>query len=85
MATSNDDVLEYEGNEAKAKELINSASVIFCLDFNDLRRTDMMYEALNEASTTFVMIDHHQDPSDFATSCSLYLVYLQQLNSFMNL
>ena len=62
----NDDVLEYEGNEAKAKELIKSASIIFCLDFNDLRRTDMMYEALNEASATFVMIDHHQDPSDFA-------------------
>ncbi|GIR13390.1 MAG: hypothetical protein CM15mP23_19650 [Cryomorphaceae bacterium] len=36
------------------------------MDFNDLRRTDMMCKALEQSSGKFVMIDHHQDPSDFA-------------------
>ena len=62
----NDDVIEFEGNEELAKQHINEAQLIFCLDFNDLRRTDMMCKALEQSSGKFVMIDHHQDPSDFA-------------------
>ena len=61
----NDDVVEFEGNEELANN-INEAELIFCLDFNDLRRTDMMCKALEQSSGKFVMIDHHQDPSDFA-------------------
>ena len=33
----NDDVVEFEGNEELAKQLINEAELIFCLDFNDLQ------------------------------------------------
>ena len=55
----NDDVVEFEGNEELAKQLINEAELIFCLDFNDLRRTDMMSKALEQSSGKFVMIDHH--------------------------
>ena len=62
----NGDVLEFEGNEEKAQVLIDAAELIFCLDFNDLGRTDMMCEALEGASAKYVMIDHHQEPSDFA-------------------
>jgi len=62
----NENVLEFEGNEKKAQVLIDAAELIFCLDFNDLRRTDMMCEALESASSKYVMIDHHQEPSDFA-------------------
>ncbi len=60
------DVVEFEGNEEKAQVLIDAADLIFCLDFNDLRRTDMMCAALEGASAKYVMIDHHQEPSDFA-------------------
>jgi len=63
---NNNDVLEFEGNEERANTLIDTSSMIFCLDFNDLRRTDMMCESLQRSKATFVMIDHHQDPSDFA-------------------
>lgn len=62
----NSEVLEYEGNEEEANKLISGSDLIFCLDFNDLKRTDMMQEALENASAKYVMIDHHQDPSDFA-------------------
>ena len=62
----NKEVVEYEGNEKNANTRIDSAELIFCLDFNDLGRTDMMSESLQNSTATFVMIDHHQDPSDFA-------------------
>lgn len=62
----NEDVLEFEGNEERANTLIDSAELIFCLDFNDLSRTDMMCDSLEKTSATFIMIDHHQDPSEFA-------------------
>jgi len=62
----NEEVLEYEGNEFEATGYINNADLIFCLDFNDLRRTDMMCEALENTSAQKVMIDHHQEPKDFA-------------------
>lgn len=62
----NSDVLEYEGNEEDAQGKIDEADLIFCLDFNDLRRTDMMCSALESANAKYVMIDHHQEPSDFA-------------------
>ena len=72
-----DIVVEYEKETAKAQELIKAASIIFCLDFNDLKRTDMMAAALDAAEAKMVMIDHHQEPTDFAdftfsvpTACS---------------
>ena len=43
---NNNDVLEFEGNEERANTLIDTSSMIFCLDFNDLQRTDMMCESL---------------------------------------
>tara|TARA_B110000444_G_scaffold63106_1_gene59039 strand:- start:1482 stop:2528 length:1047 start_codon:yes stop_codon:yes gene_type:complete len=61
----NEIVIEFEGNEKKAEKLIQQADLIFCLDFNDLRRTDMMFDYLEKATAKYVMIDHHQDPSSF--------------------
>jgi len=62
----NEDVLEFEGNETIANAQIEAADLIFCLDYNDLSRTDMMCAALEAASAKKVMIDHHQEPKDFA-------------------
>ena len=65
----NDIVIEFEGNEQKAEKLIQQAELIFCLDFNDLKRTDMMFNSLEKANAKYVMIDHHQDPSSFSDFC----------------
>lgn len=62
----NDEVVEYEGNEELGNKMIDEADLIFCLDFNDLSRTDMMAESLSSSEAKFIMIDHHQEPSDFA-------------------
>jgi phosphoesterase RecJ-like protein len=42
------------------------AKIIFCLDYNGLDRIDDMKKALEYSKATFVMIDHHLYPEDFA-------------------
>ena len=62
----NKEVINFEWEKSRAKTLINQADVIFTLDFNDLSRTFTMQESLEKASADFVMIDHHQQPDDYA-------------------
>lgn len=62
----NDTVVNFEKENSKAKALIEEATVIFTLDFNDLSRVGQMESALQESKADFVMIDHHQQPSDYA-------------------
>ena len=50
-----------------ARTLMRDADLVFCLDFNDPKRVDRMAEAMLAAKAPKVMIDHHENPSDFAT------------------
>ena len=61
-----EDVLIFEKNTEKATQLISDAEIIFTLDFNHFSRTGMMEEVLAKTETTYVMIDHHQQPDDYA-------------------
>ncbi len=61
-----DDILVYNAFAKAAKEKIQQADLIFTLDFNHLSRTGDMEETLGEANATFIMIDHHQQPGDYA-------------------
>ena len=61
-----EDVLIFEKNTEKATQLISDAEVIFTLDFNHFSRTGIMEEVLAKTETTYVMIDHHQQPDDYA-------------------
>ena len=49
-----------------AKELIANADLIFCLDFNDLSRVGELKDLIAQSKASKFMIDHHQNPSDFA-------------------
>ncbi len=51
----------------EAKKLINEADLIFCLDFSALNRIKDMENHVRKASATKVLIDHHQQPENFAT------------------
>jgi phosphoesterase RecJ-like protein len=62
----NDDVVNFERENQKAQQLIQEADLIFTLDFNDMSRVGQMETALKEASADFIMIDHHQQPGDYA-------------------
>lgn len=49
-------------------QLLEEAEIIFTLDFNAFHRTgEMMEKALEKLKATFIMIDHHQKPDDYAT------------------
>ncbi|MEE1962830.1 bifunctional oligoribonuclease/PAP phosphatase NrnA [Allomuricauda taeanensis] len=62
----NEMVINYEWETQRAQRLLDESSLIFTLDFNDLSRVGQMESALREAKADFIMIDHHQQPSDYA-------------------
>jgi len=81
---SSDFVIIHESQEAKAKEVIQSADVIFCLDYNAIHRAGSVHKLLEKSNAVFVLIDHHQQPElsvftfhccDICTSSTSELVY----------
>nr|WP_194852628.1 bifunctional oligoribonuclease/PAP phosphatase NrnA [Nonlabens antarcticus] len=62
-----DEILNYEMNRDQSDDLIAAADLIFILDHNAFHRAGDMETPLSKADATFVMIDHHQQPDDFAT------------------
>ena len=61
-----DQIINSEKESALAADLIKNAEIIFTLDFNHLGRVGQLQSLLEEATATFVMIDHHHEPSDYA-------------------
>ncbi len=61
----NAEVVEWERNETEAKTLVESADLIFCLDFNRLSRINQMGELIAQLTCDKVMIDHHLEPEGF--------------------
>ncbi|MDO6472256.1 bifunctional oligoribonuclease/PAP phosphatase NrnA [Maribacter sp. 1_MG-2023] len=84
-----DKILNFEKENSKSKSCINKADIIFTLDFNHLGRVGQMSEILESAKATFVMVDHHQEPSDYAkimysdvkmsSTCEMVYVLINQL------
>lgn len=60
-------VLNYELETERCTNLIAEADLIFCLDFNALKRINQMGELVRASKADKVMIDHHLEPEDFAT------------------
>jgi phosphoesterase RecJ-like protein len=86
-----DDIILFEDKVEKGKELLEAADIIFTLDFNALHRTgQQMHQVLEALDTTFVMIDHHEQPDDYAkymysdasiaSTCELIYHFLDKLN-----
>jgi len=63
---SSEQIINFEWDTTKAKALIKQATVIFTLDFNHLGRIGQLQPLLEESEAKFVMIDHHQEPADYA-------------------
>jgi len=61
------DILIYEWEQATAEKLIQEATVVFTLDFNDLSRSGAVAKSLQNVKAPIVMIDHHQAPQDYAS------------------
>lgn len=61
-------IVIHESQKSAAEELIASADLIFTLDFNAFHRAgDAMAPALEASQAIKIMIDHHQQPDDYAT------------------
>ena len=62
----NEEVIIHEMDTATSQDLISSADVIFTLDFNALQRCGDMGTPISKATAVKIMIDHHQQPDDYA-------------------
>lgn len=62
----NDTVLIYDYHTELCNKRIKSADIIFTLDFNALHRTGNMEPALEKSLAIKILIDHHQEPHDYA-------------------
>ncbi|WP_036153411.1 DHH family phosphoesterase [Maribacter forsetii] len=86
-----DKILNFEKENSQSKACINNADIIFTLDFNHLGRVGQMSDILESAQATFVMVDHHQEPSDYAkimysdvkmsSTCEMVYVLINQLGN----
>tara|TARA_R110001592_G_scaffold26070_1_gene98154 strand:- start:36 stop:1070 length:1035 start_codon:yes stop_codon:yes gene_type:complete len=62
-----DTVLKFEANPEESHPLIEAADLIFTLDFNAFHRAGhQMAEVLEKSEAIKIMIDHHQQPDDYA-------------------
>lgn len=61
-----DQLLNYEKASDDLRLRITGADIIFALDFNDLGRIGIMEQDVTASRATIIMIDHHQEPTDFA-------------------
>ncbi len=84
------DIIIFESNVKAAKDLIDKAELIFTLDFNALHRTGDMEIPLVEAKATKILIDHHQQPDNYAkyiysdvticSTCQMVYHFLEMLD-----
>jgi len=61
----NKKVTDFSKNPKSAKTLVAKADIIFCLDFNSLKRIDKLGDEVGKSSAVKFMIDHHLQPEDF--------------------
>lgn len=86
-----DNIIVFDQNAKMARAVLDQASLLFSLDYNELSRTGNLAEDLKQFRGTRVMIDHHRDPeiaafdllrSDTSVSSTAELLYqvMVQLN-----
>lgn len=63
-----DDIVIYEKETEKSSQLIKDTDLVFTLDFNSLDRVGDLQRVLEKCKAKFVMIDHHQQPADYAVA-----------------
>lgn len=62
----NSRVLDFQLKTKAASTAIGKADLIFCLDFNSLKRIDKVGDEVAKAKGIKIIIDHHLQPEDFA-------------------
>ncbi len=83
------EIIIYDGDPERAREVIERSDLVFCLDFNSLDRIDKVGELIAPLRSHKVMIDHHLYPEPFAdfmisdtmasSTCELIFDFLDRL------
>jgi phosphoesterase RecJ-like protein len=77
-------VIDFELNSQRAKDVLSETDWLFCLDFNHLGRTRNMEQVIMELDCKKILIDHHREPqteffdfgiSDISKSSTAEMVY----------
>ncbi len=63
-----EEIIIFERETKKATKMIEKTDLIFTLDFNSLDRVGNLQGPLEKSKAKFVMIDHHQQPADYAVA-----------------
>jgi phosphoesterase RecJ-like protein len=62
-----DTVLKYDSQQLECDAIIEQAEIIFTLDFNAMHRAgEQLGNTIKANDCTKIMIDHHQQPDDYA-------------------
>lgn len=87
-----EDVKLFDKQNKQSKRVLESASIIFLLDFNALHRIgEDMQKTVEQSKATFVMIDHHQEPdtsitpyiysdTSICSTCQMVYHFLEKLD-----
>jgi phosphoesterase RecJ-like protein len=59
-------IINYEQHRDNVKNCLSEANLVFTLDFNALNRTGDLAQELTATKANFILIDHHQEPDDYA-------------------
>ncbi len=62
----NKKVIDFSKNAKVTKPLLAKADMIFCLDFNSLKRINILGDEVGKSKAIKFIIDHHLQPEDFA-------------------
>ncbi len=88
--SSNIEIVVYEKKKNRGKAILEETQLLFCLDFNEAKRTARMEKKVLEFSKPKVLIDHHPYPTDFcdlmisepeySSTAELIFDVIQQIN-----
>ena len=59
-------IIYYDSQAEEADAIIKKSDLIFSLDYNGLSRIGDLSEPIGESRAKKIVIDHHQDPQEFA-------------------
>lgn len=59
------EILIYESHKKDVEEKLKEADLLFCLDFNEVKRSGKLKKQLLKFSKPKILIDHHMQPSLF--------------------
>jgi len=57
-----ENILLFDKHNKQAKEFLNKADVIFCLDYNNPSRLETMGDIIIKNNKPLILIDHHPEP-----------------------